>query len=53
MHFKTVLCNLPITDEQEFVRLTGAQYLPGELELTPETLKDLPSAAVPLCPSAH
>ena len=53
MHFKTVLCNLPITDEQEFVRLTGAQYLPGELEITPETLRDLPSAAVPLCPSAH
>ena len=53
MHFKTVLCNLPITDEQEFVRLTGAQYLPGELEITPETLQDLPSAAVPLCPSAH
>ena len=53
MHFKTVLCNLPITDEQEFVRLTGAQYLPDELELTPETLQDLPSAAVPLCPSAH
>lgn len=52
MHFKTVLCNLPITDEGEFVRLTHAQYLPNELDITPETLDSLPAAAVLLCPSA-
>lgn len=52
MHFKTVLCNLPITDEGEFVRLTHAQYLPNELDITPETLRELPAAAVLLCPTA-
>ena len=51
MHFKTVLCNLPITDEQEFVRMTGAKYLPGEVGITPQTLDTLPGAAVMLCPS--
>ena len=53
MHFKTVLCTLPITDEGEFVRLTGARYLPDELDVTPETLNALPAAAVLLCPNAH
>ena len=53
MHFKTVLCNSPITDEQEFVRLTGAKYLPGEVEITRETLDTLPAAAVMLCPPAR
>ena len=52
MHFKTVLCNLPITDEQEFVRMTGAKYLPGEVGITPQTLDTLPGAAVMLCPSS-
>ena len=53
MHFKTVLCNSPITDEQEFVRLTGAKYLLGEVEITRETLDTLPAAAVMLCPPAR
>ena len=53
MHFKTVLCNFPITDEQEFVRLTGAKYLPNEVEISSETLDNLPAAAVMLCPPAR
>ena len=44
---------LPITDEQEFVRLTGAKYLPNEVEISSETLDNLPAAAVMLCPPAR
>lgn len=51
MHFKTVLCNLSIADEGEFVRLTGAKYLPDEIDIAPETLAALPAVAVPLCPA--
>ncbi len=52
MHFKTELCDFPITDEKEFVRLTGAQSLPGEVEILPETLDRLPATAVMQYPSA-
>ena len=44
MHFKNDHCGFPITDEKEFVRLTGASELPGEIEVTPEG--QLPAAAV-------
>lgn len=44
MHFKNDHCGFPITDEKEFVRLTGAQELPGEIEVTPDA--QLPGAAV-------
>lgn len=44
MHFKNDHCGFPVTDESEFVRLTGAQELPGEIEVTPEG--QLPAAAV-------
>ena len=53
MHYKTVLCGLPITDEQEFVRLMGAKYIPNEISITPESLETLPESAVMLCPSAR
>lgn len=53
MHFKTVLCGFPITDEQEFVRLMGAKYIPNELSITPEALKTLPESAVMICPPAR
>ena len=39
MHFKNRYCSFPISDEQEFVRLTGAQRLPNAIELT----KDAPA----------
>ena len=52
MHFKTEPCDFPITDEKEFVRLTGAQSLPGEVEILPETLDRLPATAVMQYPSA-
>lgn len=44
MHFKNDYCGFPVTDEKEFVRLTGAQELPGEVEVTPEG--HLPAVAV-------
>lgn len=53
MHFKTALCDFPITDEREFVRLTGAKYLPNEIEIAHEALEALPSAAVLACPPAR
>lgn len=34
MHFKNRYCGFPISDEQEFARLTGAQRLPNEIEIT-------------------
>ncbi len=34
MHFANRYCHYPISDESEFVRLTGAQTLPNEIELT-------------------
>ena len=34
MHFKNRYCHFNITDETEFVRLTGAKRLPNEIEIT-------------------
>ena len=53
MHFKTVLCGFAVTDEREFVRLARAKYLPNALEITRETLGELPAAGVMLCPPAR
>ena len=39
MHFRNRYCGFTISDESEFVRLTGAQALPNEIELT----KDAPA----------
>lgn len=36
MHFRNAYCGFPITDETEFVRLTGAAEMPNEIEVTPE-----------------
>ena len=36
MHFKNRYCHFNITDEAEFVRLTGAKRLPNEIEVTQE-----------------
>ena len=37
MHFRNRYCHFNITDEAEFVRLTGAKRLPNEIEITQET----------------
>ena len=37
MHFKNRYCHFNISDETEFVRLTGATRLPNEIEITQET----------------
>ena len=34
MHFKNRYCGFPVSDEAEFVRLTGAAALPNEIEIT-------------------
>ena len=34
MHFKNRCCHFDISDEAEFVRLTGAKRLPNEIEIT-------------------
>lgn len=34
MHFANRYCHFPISDEREFVRLTGAKALPNEIEIT-------------------
>ena len=34
MHFANAYCHFPVSDESEFVRLTGTQTLPNEIELT-------------------
>ena len=44
MHFKNDRCGFPITDASEFISLTGAVEMPGELEIAPETR--LPAAVV-------
>ena len=36
MHFKNRYCHFTINDEKEFVRRTGAQTLPNEIEITKE-----------------
>lgn len=44
MHFSNDLCKMPIAGASEFVRLTGAVEMPGEIEVKPET--KLPAAIV-------
>lgn len=44
MHFRNAHCGFTISDEREFVRLTNAVEMPGELEVSPET--ELPAAIV-------
>lgn len=44
MHFHNAYCQFPITDEKEFIALTGAVEMPNEIEITPETA--LPAAIV-------
>lgn len=39
MHYANDYCHFPVSDAAEFVRLTGAQTLPNEIELT----KDAPA----------
>ena len=39
MHFRNRYCHFNITDEAEFVRLTGAKALPNAVEIT----KDAPT----------
>ena len=39
MHFANRYCRFPISDEKEFVRLTGAQILPNETEITADAPK--------------
>lgn len=39
MHFRNRYCGFTVSDESEFVRLTGAATLPNEIEIT----KDAPS----------
>ena len=34
MHYANAYCHFPVSDAAEFVRLTGAQTLPNEIELT-------------------
>lgn len=36
MHFANDYCHFPVSDESEFVRLTGAARLPKEIEVTKE-----------------
>lgn len=44
MHFANQYCHFPVTDEKEFVRLTEAELLPNEIEITPDAA--LPKASV-------
>lgn len=44
MHFHNDYCQFPITDEKEFVALTGAVEMPNEIEITAGT--QLPAAIV-------
>lgn len=44
MHFHNDHCQFPITDEKEFVALTGAAEMPNEIELTAGT--SLPATIV-------
>ena len=46
MHFRNQYCTFPVSDEKEFVRLTGAVLMENEIEITKDTLADLPAAAV-------
>lgn len=42
MHFANEYCHFTISDEKEFARLTGAQVVPNEIELT----KDAPTGCI-------
>ena len=42
MHFANEYCHFPISDEKEFVKLTGARYVPKAIELT----KDSPAGCL-------
>lgn len=44
MHFRNEHCGFTVSDEKEFVRLTHAVEMPGELEVSPDV--DLPAAIV-------
>ena len=44
MHFRNQWCSFPVSDEKEFVELTGASVLPNELEIMPDSV--LPAAGV-------
>ena len=44
MHFQNEYCKFPITDEKEFVRLTGAERMPNEIKITSDAA--LPAAIV-------
>ena len=37
MHFRNRYCGFTVSDESEFVRLTGAAALPNEIEITTDT----------------
>ena len=39
MHFRNAYCGFPITDEKEFLRLTGGTTLPNAIEITAEAPK--------------
>lgn len=44
MHFSNAYCHFPISDEKQFVALTGAELVDNALEITPET--KLPAAII-------
>ena len=47
MHFKNRFCGFPVSDEAEFVRLTGAKSLPNEAEIRPGALSGCYVMALP------
>jgi len=47
MHFNTDVMNFPITDEEQFVKATGAQYWDStSIDITRENIDSLPNAVV-------
>ena len=47
MHFNTEVMNFPISDEKQFVELTGAEYLNSNaIEITRDNIDSLPKAVV-------
>ena len=44
MHYQNDYCHFPITDADEFIRLTGASAMPNEIEITSDA--SLPAAIV-------
>ena len=47
MHFKNRFCGFPVSDEAEFIRLTGAKILPNEAEIRPGALSGCYVMALP------